>query len=691
MRPEDILEAMGQISDSRIAEAEGLQKRVPPLMKWLSLAAILLCTVGLLALSAYNIFGHQGASLSGKEAARPSQIAEGPIPTADMSEPDAEEAETPAESPRPALESDHRPESTAEMATGLRLSLPTDVIHPDSTALTVKLENPTETCFRITNACALEVFQDGAWMPLPQETPDSTAVDIIYNEEQTLFEYDCGELICSLRGLGSPIPEGRYRIRLSSISFQMLPGAYRGDSPWVEDNAIEPLEFTVSEDGVVCADMIPAEVQSAPLPQLEYDWQWYSPEDCLASYRDRNAYPTNVQYGANGVMAVEYYTEEHVIQGTRGEKLRLDLFDRKTGSIYAVMDEPAVANEAVSTLEDGRFLVYMDDGRAWILELLEDKANRSIQLTPADQETIDRAQLLDLLRTTPIAGTELAEGLQIRLSEPVITTGTGTVEVVLENHSDLYATAQFELTLSRQRQEDQTWEQLETVGDGETVTLPPGDSVRWEIDTGALDQGYYLLIFDHMVWFGESPDSQITGTSLNLGFLVLDDPGYTAAKKLQMAVINGVEDPMAAGLSAVEEMGLVCLESRREITEETVSRLYDLADLADRGNPAGPVVIHYPVETGNPHFDLLWYDGTQYRYVFDVRYLGMPEFLGALGHLTVLTEEKQSQGDIRRDMVWYYAVLADQTFDSYEEYAEAAGSVPAATVFTGYRYAEELP
>ena len=228
---------------------------------------------------------------------------------------------------------------------GITLRLSQDSYLPGTTVMTLILENHSDSVMSYGQGWHFEKYINGKWCELKYK--DNYGFTM---EGYTLNEYDKQTFYVSAGILSEPLGIGLYRVtgcelRVAANDENL---SYGGD--FVHYPPYQ-LEFTISET----AAEEPERKQPEALQIREKeDWQWYTAWDIYATYKNAGMTDWATVKGTNGLVAVLYRenTPENEILNI-GDKLMLDIFDRKTGKRHEVFAELKVEYNNVSIYQDG--------------------------------------------------------------------------------------------------------------------------------------------------------------------------------------------------------------------------------------------------------------------------------------------------------------------------------------------------
>lgn len=213
--------------------------------------------------------------------------------------------------------------------------------------MTLVLENRSDSVMSYGRGWFFEGKVDGKWEKLPvMENYGFT------EEGYLLCEHDKNFLTITTDVLKFPLTAGTYRVTGRTVRVAPNEENIGYGMDYVEYPPFE-LEFTVSE--AATAEPPPEEqgLMEWQLPEIE-SWRWYTPWACASMYDRSGMNAWQTLQGKNGLVAVLYRedTPENEMLNI-GDRLMMDIFDRKTGKRYPVYTELTVESENIWPHEDG--------------------------------------------------------------------------------------------------------------------------------------------------------------------------------------------------------------------------------------------------------------------------------------------------------------------------------------------------
>jgi len=271
---------------------------------------------------------------------------------------------------------------------GITMRLSQDEYLPGTTEMTLILENRSDSVMSYGNGWVFKKYINGEWREL--KCIDNYGFTM---EGYELCEYDKKTFPISTWFLSAPLDVGLYRVtgcnlRVAADSENL---SYDGD---FVDYPPYQLEFIISETAVQEPDFKQPEEELAAgeLRKIE-DWQWYTLGDCHTMYRNAGLSDWSNVKGKNGLVAVLYRenTPENEILNI-GDKLMLDIFDRKTGKRYEVFTELKFEYNKVSAYQEGfkadcgdLFYCFIENDTAKIILLTDESSEPAISI-PGEPE-----------------------------------------------------------------------------------------------------------------------------------------------------------------------------------------------------------------------------------------------------------------------------------------------------------------
>jgi len=213
---------------------------------------------------------------------------------------------------------------------GITLRLVQDSYLPGTEAMTLILENRSDSVMSYGQGWSFEKNENGIWREL--ETIEDYAFT---SEGYTLYNRAKNTFTIPTWFLNEPFSEGLYRI--TGCTLRVAPDDE--NLSWEGDNVDYPryqLEFIISDS-------------ASPEPDItseKEDWQWYTPSEIIGIYESPTTQVYSYIQGANGLVAVALYdpTEHSLFEDTNLGKdiFWMDIYDRKTGSRYEALTEPTI-------------------------------------------------------------------------------------------------------------------------------------------------------------------------------------------------------------------------------------------------------------------------------------------------------------------------------------------------------------
>lgn len=259
-------------------------------------------------------------------------------------------------------ESEYIPKApdTYTVTNGITLSLEYGDYPVGTADMKLILENRTENVMLYGKGWYFEKYENGVWKALPiQKNTAFTA------EGYTLSEYNRAEFKIPTGFLKHSLKEGHYRVTGCTLTVAKdennlsFGGEYTDYPPYqlefdILKNSKSPAAAKYSNDDVhsQMAEYLPADTS---LPQKE-DWQWYTFWQAEKVYNAKGMFVWRYVAGKNGLVAVLYRSntlENEYFHS--GDRLMLDIFDRKDGSFYTIFSDPTVEIDAVSACDDKGF------------------------------------------------------------------------------------------------------------------------------------------------------------------------------------------------------------------------------------------------------------------------------------------------------------------------------------------------
>ena len=251
--------------------------------------------------------------------------------------------------------------SSYNISDGITAYLEFDNYPKDVKNLKVYLENKSDNIMLYGNGWSFEKYTDGKWESL--ETKENYGFTA---EGYMLYEYDKNEVIIPLSHLKKSLSEGLYRVTGSNISI----GKNNEDISSYKDVSGYVLEFKIEKNS-----------SSPPYSEIsedttKEDWQYYTPYDVEKIYTDNGL--SVWRYINSGSRYIALLYRENTPENeylNEGDKLLLDIFDRKTGEIYTVYSNPEVLINSV-TAENNGFNIE-NNGNIYFAFIENDKLNIS--------------------------------------------------------------------------------------------------------------------------------------------------------------------------------------------------------------------------------------------------------------------------------------------------------------------------
>lgn len=248
------------------------------------------------------------------------------------------------------------PGNTWTVTDGITLRLMNSEFPEGVERMTLIMENRTDQVMLYGNGWSFERYEEGEWVPLPNREDAAWTM-----EGYTLYEHKRDVFHVPTSAIQETLTEGFYRVtgctlRVAADDDNLNYGGDYTDYPAYQ------LEFAVTKDAL--PDRGWPETSPAPgtLREKE-DWEWYTPWDGLRLMENRGqtVWQFTQSDGEDGLVALlcrpnapeyEYLNE--------GDLLSLYLFDRKTGELYAAVEELAVEQDSVLPGEQGGFFVEIE-------------------------------------------------------------------------------------------------------------------------------------------------------------------------------------------------------------------------------------------------------------------------------------------------------------------------------------------
>jgi len=254
-------------------------------------------------------------------------------------------------------------ENSFTVTDGITLSLEYDNYPENVQSLKMILENRTDNVMLYGNGWSFEKYK---YNPDGEDTWEKvdTKGDVAFTAEgYTLDKYNKQEFIIPTSFLKKGLTEGLYRITGCSLRVAKddinlaYGGEYTDYPPYV-------LEFAVTKDSVspaVAEEDILDSSDKYTLPEKE-DWQWYTAWEAEKLYSQNGFMIWQYVENDNGLYAILYRkdTPENEYLNI-GDKLMLDIFDRKTGKTYTVFEKEYVETDSVIPTETGGFEITVND------------------------------------------------------------------------------------------------------------------------------------------------------------------------------------------------------------------------------------------------------------------------------------------------------------------------------------------
>jgi len=232
---------------------------------------------------------------------------------------------------------------------GITLRLSQDSYLPGTAKMTLILENHSETIMRYGKGWSFEKYINGKWQEVKYK--DNYGFTL---EGYELSEYNKTIFAITTDSLAEPLSVGLYRVTGCELRVSADSEIFSYDGDFIEHPPYQ-LEFTVSEtaDEEIEYKEETTELAVWQLNEIE-NWQWYTLPDCWSMYENAGMTSWSTIRGKNGLIAVLYRekTPENEILNI-GDKLMLDIFDRKTGKRYEISTEPKFEYNEISAYQDG--------------------------------------------------------------------------------------------------------------------------------------------------------------------------------------------------------------------------------------------------------------------------------------------------------------------------------------------------
>ena len=249
--------------------------------------------------------------------------------------------------------------STYTVTDGIALSLEYDNYPENVQSMKMILENRTDNVMLYGKGWSFEKYvhnPDGEDTWEKVETKGDTAFTA---EAYTLYEYDKQTFTIPTSFLKKGLSEGLYRVTGCSLTVTedeenlIFGGQYTDYPPYV-------LEFSVSKNSTSPVNY--EDVKGGPALPKKEDWQWYTVWNAVQLYRQNGMMVWQVVKDDTGLVALLYRedTPENEYLN-KGDVLKIDIFDRKTGEFYKVFDEPYAETDSVTPLENGGFEIVKNE------------------------------------------------------------------------------------------------------------------------------------------------------------------------------------------------------------------------------------------------------------------------------------------------------------------------------------------
>lgn len=240
---------------------------------------------------------------------------------------------------------------------GITMHLLQDEYPVGTKTMTVVIENRSDRSMLYGEELRYEKWVDGNWTKV--EEKGGTAFHLI---GYTSFDHSRSTFTISTNILKEPLSEGLYRV----IGCDLLTApddenlTYKGNG--AEERQPYQLEFYIKRDAHAEDKQADPWPNKLKLPDKE-DWEWYAPYVPTILYE--NHYKV-IWFGAENEAGVEAlcWTEGDYRTATLDAegRLKLDIFDRKTGEIFNVITEAIVKPGDNTLIADEDFIVETDQG-----------------------------------------------------------------------------------------------------------------------------------------------------------------------------------------------------------------------------------------------------------------------------------------------------------------------------------------
>lgn len=237
---------------------------------------------------------------------------------------------------------------------GITLYLEQDEYPVGIEKMSLVLENRSDNVMLYGQGWSFEKYEENEWKILASKENYGFTM-----EGYTLYDNDKMIFPIYTTYLKDKLDEGLYRVtgcslRVASDDRNLSYGMDYVDYPEYQ------LEFIVSKDAPEPVKIEEANLHGWDLP-IKEDWQWYTPWECENMYERVGMSMQRIVQGKNGLIAILYHdgSSESKSQSI-GDKLMLDLFDRKTGKHFKVFDSPTVETQWVTADETSGIRIHTE-------------------------------------------------------------------------------------------------------------------------------------------------------------------------------------------------------------------------------------------------------------------------------------------------------------------------------------------